>query len=133
MRRALACIVLFVFLSPVSAFGQGAVAELNGIASDQSGSVLPGVAVTLTEETTGLVRTAVSNETGRFVLSAITPGRYTIRAELPGFQTQTRTGITIAVGQAVTINFTMPVGTQQTEITVGGEAPLVEVTQTQIG
>jgi len=133
MLRVFACIALFVFLSAVLAFGQGAVAELNGIASDQSGSVLPGVAVTLTEEATGLVRTAVSNETGRFVLSAITPGRYTIRAELPGFQTQTRTGITIAVGQAVTINFTMPVGTQQTEITVGGEAPLVEVTQTQIG
>src|SRR5205814_748740 len=84
-------------------------------------------------ETTGIVRTVVSNETGRFVLPAITPGRYTIRAELAGFQTQTRSGITIAVGQAVTINFTLPVGTQQAEITVSGEAPLIEVTQTQIG
>src|SRR5207247_11256586 len=54
-------------------------------------------------------------------------------AELAGFQSQTRSGITIAVGQAVTINFTLPVGTQQAEITVSGEAPLIEVTQTQIG
>ena len=133
MRREIACIGVIVFMSVGSVLGQGAVAELNGIASDQSGSVLPGVTVTLTEETTGIVRTIVSNETGRFVLPAITPGRYTIRAELAGFQTQTRSGITIAVGQAVTINFTLPVGTQQAQITVSGEAPLIEVTQTQLG
>ena len=133
MLRDVACIAVIVVMSAGSVFGQGAVAELNGIASDQSGSVLPGVMVTLTEETTGIVRTVVSNETGRFVLPAITPGRYTIRAELAGFQSQTRSGITIAVGQAVTINFTLPVGTQQAEITVSGEAPLIEVTQTQIG
>src|SRR5436309_2805569 len=132
MLREIACIGVIVFMSVGSVLGQGAVAELNGIASDQSGSVLPGVTVTLTEETTGIVRTIVSNETGRFVLPAITPGRYTIRAELAGFQTQTRSGITIAVGQAVTINFTLPVGTQQAEITVSGEAPLIEVTQTQL-
>jgi len=133
MLRDVACIAVIVVMSAGSVFGQGAVAELNGIASDQSGSVLPGVMVTLTEETTGIVRTVVSNETGRFVLPAITPGRYTIRAELAGFQSQTRSGITIAVGQAVTINFTLPVGTQLAEITVSGEAPLIEVTPTQIG
>ena len=133
MLREIACIGVIVFMSVGSVLGQGAVAELNGIASDQSGSVLPGVTLTLTEETTGIVRTIVSNETGRIVLPAITPGRYTIRAELAGFQTQTRSGITIAVGQAVTINFTLPVGTQQAEITVSGEAPLIEVTQTQLG
>src|SRR5215510_11991188 len=133
MLRDIACIAVILLMSLASVLGQGAVAELNGIASDQSGSVLPGVSITLTEETTGTVRTVVSNETGRFVLPAITPGRYTIKAELTGFQTQSRSGITIAVGQAVTINFTLPVGTQQSEITVSGEAPLIEVTQTQVG
>src|SRR2546428_650979 len=133
MLRRLACFAMFVFLSAVRVFGQGAVAELNGSAADQSGALLPGVAVTLTEETTGLMRTTASNESGRFVIPAITPGRYTIRAELAGFQTQTRTGITIGVGQSITINFTLPIGALQAEITVSGEAPLIEVTQTQIG
>src|SRR5439155_17642870 len=133
MLRDFVCVAALMFLSVVSLFGQGAVAELNGSTADQSGALLPGATVTLTEETTGLVRTTTSNEAGRFVIPAITPGRYAVRAELPGFQTQTRTGMSIGVGQAITINFTMPVGSLQSEITVTGEAPLIEVTQTQIG
>ena len=85
--------VLSLLLS-VSAFGQ-AVSELNGTVVDSSQAVLPGVTITLTEETTGFTRNIVSNEVGRFVAIAVTPGRYTIKAELSGFQTQTRTGVTI--------------------------------------
>src|SRR6186713_1738166 len=101
--------VLSLVLS-LPAFGQGAVSELNGTVVDSSQAVLPGVSVTLTEETTGLVRTATSNGAGRWVLPALQPGRYTIKAELSGFQTQNRAGIVVNVGQAITINLVLPVG-----------------------
>ena len=124
---------LLSLLLSVPAFGQGAVSELNGTVVDSSQAVLPGVTVTLTEETTGLTRSIVSNDRGRFVAIAVTPGRYTIKAELGGFQTQTRSGVTINVGQALTINFTLPVGTLTDQVVVTGETPLIEPTQTQIG
>ena len=89
--------------------------------------------ITVTDEATGLVRTVPTSETGRFVLPALQPGLYTMRAELSGFQTQTRTGIRLGVGQAVTIAYTLPVGTLADAITVTGASPLVEVTQTTIG
>ena len=101
-----ACVVVgcslsfLAVLAVVPASGQGAVSEVNGNAVDSSGAVLPGVTITLTEETTGLVRSVVSNETGRFSVQALQPGRYTMRAELAGFQTQTLSGITVNVGQA---------------------------------
>jgi hypothetical protein len=132
VRRSL-CAAAALFFSVVSAFGQSATAEFNGSVLDQSGAVLPGATVTVTEESTGLVRTTVSSETGRFVLTAVPPGRYAVRAELAGFQTQTRTGVGILVGQALTLNFSLPIGTLQDVITVTGEPPLVEVTQTAIG
>jgi hypothetical protein len=66
-------------------------------------------------------------------MPAVQPGRYTMKAELAGFQTQTRTGIGVNVGQAVTLNFTLPVGTITDQVTVTGEAPLIEVTQTELG
>src|SRR5678816_4526703 len=125
--------LLLSLLLSMPAFGQGAVSELNGTVVDSSQAVLPGVTITLTEETTGFTRNIVSNDVGRFVAIAVTPGRYTIKAELSGFQTQTRTGVTIAVGQAVTLNLTLPVGGLQDQVTVTGEAPLIEPTQTQIG
>src|SRR5258705_2717581 len=136
LRRRVCLVVVGALLAlvPIAPlFAQGALSEVNGTAVDQSGAVLPGVAVTLTEETTGLTRTVVANETGRWVIPALQPGRYTVRAELSGFQTQNRTGVIVNVGQAVTLNLQLPVGGLSDQVTVTGEAPLVEVTQTQVG
>ncbi len=136
MQRIAVRLVVGVLLTIVSAgslYGQGALSEVNGTAVDQSGAVLPGVSVTLTEETTGLVRTAVSNETGRWILPALQPGRYNVKAELAGFQTQNRAGLVVNVGQALTINLTLPVGTLSDQVTVTAEAPLVEVTKSEVG
>src|SRR5258705_11258467 len=136
MRRVLVYLVVGAFLTFVpgtSLLAQGALSEVNGTAADQSGAVLPGVTVTLTEETTGLVRTVITNEAGRWVLPALQPGRYAVKAELAGFQTQNRTGVVVNAGQAVTLNLALPVGALSDHVTVPGEAPLVEVTQTQVG
>ena len=97
--RVVSVAVVLLF-SVVSVFGQSATAEFNGGVVDQSGAVLPGTTITLTEESTGLVREVVSSGTGRFVITAVTPGVYTVKAEL-GFQTQTRAGVRILVGQAI--------------------------------
>jgi len=136
MQRILVSLVVAAVFSIVPAaplFAQGALSEINGTATDQSGAVLPGVTVTLTEETTGLVRTVVTNDAGRWVLPALQPGRYTIKAELSGFQTQNRAGVVVNVGQAITINLALPVGTLTDQVTVNAEAPLVEVTRSDVG
>ena len=100
---------------------------------DASGAALPGVTITVTEETTGLVRTVPTNDTGRFVLPGMQPGLYTMKAELAGFQTQTRTGIRLGVGQAITHRVHVARRDTGRSITVTGAAPLIEVTQTTIG
>src|SRR5262245_40581478 len=136
MQRIVVSLVvaaLFSIVPVAPLFAQGANSEINGTAADQSGAVLPGVTVTLTEETTGLVRTVITNEAGRWVLPALQPGRYTIKAELSGFQTQNRAGVVVNVGQAITINLTLPVGGLTDQVTVTGEAPLVEVTRSDVG
>jgi carboxypeptidase family protein len=136
MQRILVSLVVAAVFSIVPAaplLAQGALSEINGTATDQSGAVLPGVAVTLTEETTGLVRTVTTNDAGRWVLPALQPGRYTIKAELSGFQTQNRAGVVVNVGQAITINLALPVGTLTDQVTVSAEAPLVEVTRSDVG
>lgn len=133
MLRGVLSLAVVLCLTTAPAFGQGAVAELNGSIADQTGSVLPGVTVTIVDEATGLMRTTVSNESGRFVIPAVSPGRYTITAELTGFQMQRRAGVSVLVGQALTLNFTLAIGGLTDQVTVTGEAPIIEVTQTQIG
>jgi outer membrane receptor protein involved in Fe transport len=133
MVRRMVCVAVAICLCVIPALAQGGRAEVNGTVFDQKTAVLPGVAVTATDEATGLVRTTTSNESGRFVISSVVPGRYTMKAELAGFQTQTRTGVVVSVGQEITVDFTLPVGAVAEQVTVTEEVPIVEITSTRVG
>ena len=71
---------------------------------DQSGAVLPGVEVTATQTATGAKRSAVTDETGSYILTNLPIGPYTIEAALPGFRTYVQTGIVLQVGTNPTVN-----------------------------
>jgi len=66
--------------------------------------VLPGVEVTATQTETGIVRTALSNETGSFVLPDLALGPYKLEAALTGFRTFVQTGIVLQVNSNPVIN-----------------------------
>ena len=62
-------------------WAQISTAELNGRVTDTSGGVLPGATVSVTQTATGLNRTAVSDESGAYLLSNLPPGPYKLRSE----------------------------------------------------
>src|SRR5207302_8690305 len=74
MKRML--FAMFVVLVACSDIWAQATAQIAGTARDQSGAVLPGVEVTVTQTETGATRTAVTNETGSYVLSNLPIGPY---------------------------------------------------------
>ncbi|MSO29632.1 MAG: carboxypeptidase regulatory-like domain-containing protein [Acidobacteria bacterium] len=82
-------IVASLLASPASA-QQG---QLNGVISDSSGGVVPGVTVTATEAQTGLSRETMSGANGRYAFAQLRPTVYEIAATLTGFKTIKRTGI----------------------------------------
>jgi hypothetical protein len=122
-----------VLLASVPAMAQGGRSEISGTILDQGKAVLPGATVTVINEATGLERNTVSGAEGSFVLPTLVPGTYTIKAELAGFQTTTRTGVVLAVGQELTVNLTLQVAGVAETLTVTGQAPLVEATSSRIG
>src|SRR5207245_4230041 len=67
-------------------------AEISGTVKDQSGAVLPGGDVTVTQTQTGTTRRAITNETGSYLLSNLPIGPYRPEAMLPGFLTSIHTG-----------------------------------------
>src|SRR5258705_12373616 len=75
-----------------SAWAQ-ATATISGTARDQSGAVLPGVTITVTQQETGLTRTTVSNDTGSYVLPNLPLGPYRLEAALQGFATLAKSAI----------------------------------------
>src|SRR5688500_20059763 len=74
----------------VSSIGYGQVinATLSGTVSDPSGALIPGAEVAATNTGTGVVTTAVTNESGAYRFGSLQPGPYRVSASLPGFQTQ---------------------------------------------
>ena len=115
------------------AFAQGGRAEINGTVVDAQKAVLPGATVTATNEDTGLVREAVTDSTGRYVMPSLLPGTYTIKADLSGFQPMVRAGMVVRVGEELTVTLTLPIAGVAETLTVTAEAPLVESTSSRIG
>src|SRR5881409_499217 len=93
-------ILAVVLLTPAShAAAQITSATISGTIKDETGGVLPGVDLVITNLDTGLTRSAVTDSNGYFTVSGLAPGRYEARASLQGFRTGVQTGITLQVGQ----------------------------------
>ena len=125
--RALVALMLFV-LAPGVVYGQ---ATLAGIARDASGAILPGVTVeaaspVLIEK----VRTATTDDTGRYTIPDLRPGQYTVTFTLPGFRTIVREGVEVSGTAVVTINADLAVGGVEETITVTGDTPVVDLQST---
>jgi hypothetical protein len=116
------------------AFAQTSNATLGGTVSDASGALIPGVTVTATNTQTGIVTTLVTNETGSYQFASLQTGIYKVTAELPGFQTQAYSDVTLGVAQQVRLNFTLQVGTQtqQVEVSVAADT-LIATTSSSVG
>src|SRR6188474_3534731 len=129
MTRCLtACLrgVLILLLTVSAAWAQGT-AQLSGTVRDESGAVLPGVTVTVTQTDTGLVRTFVTDDTGGYLLTNLPTGPYRLEVALQGFKTYVQTGIVLQVGGTPTINAVLGVGSLEESVTVEAAAPLVDV------
>ena len=120
-------IALVIFLLMSGAAWAQATAELNGRVTDQSGAVLPGVSITVTQTDTGLVRSIVTDSDGAYLLSNLPTGPYRLEAMLQGFRSYVQTGIVLQVGGKPTINLSLAVGALEEAVTVQGAAPIVDV------
>jgi Carboxypeptidase regulatory-like domain len=119
-------------LPPAAAWAQVDTGSVAGSIVDESGASLPGVTITVTHLSTQATRTTVSNEVGRYQITALPPSRYSIKAELQGFATIVRPDVTVNVGSAVDVNLMMKVSTLEETVTVTGEAPLIESTRADL-
>ena len=105
--------LLFLLLT-IGVFGQ--TARLTGIVSDETGAVLPGVEITLTNQDTNVVRTALSGDTGDYTLTGVTIGTYTVTAELVGFKRYVQPDLELTVNQVARIDIKLSIGEIQQEI-----------------
>ncbi|MGH9239356.1 MAG: TonB-dependent receptor [Vicinamibacterales bacterium] len=124
-QRWLLAGVLCALASSVDLAAQTYQGALRGAVRDAQG-VIPSAEVVLIHEETNATRSAMTNEVGEYAFASILPGIYTVRVSLPGFKTEERKGFRIGTQQSAVLDFQLEVGAVSEQITVTGEAPLVE-------
>ncbi|PYV45928.1 MAG: TonB-dependent receptor, partial [Acidobacteria bacterium] len=127
---------LVFFLFSVSAFAQTSVGSLGtilGTVTDETGAVVPKVTVTVTNEKTGIARTAVTNEEGSYQVPALIPGTYKVQVEATGFKKYQRAGNELRVNDSLRVDATLQVGEITQTVEVEGGAPLLQTTSGTVG
>ena len=117
MRKVFLAAIL-VLAAMGYALAQSSNATVSGTVTDSTSALIPGVSIKATNTDTGVVTNAVSNESGAYNLPSLQPGTYRVSAELPGFQTQTYTGVQLGTSQQIRLNFTMRVASLATSVEV---------------
>jgi len=124
----------FLFLFCLLSFlGGGLLAQsresgvIQGRITDSGGGALPGVNVVVSSVTLMGVRTVVTDHDGKFRALALPGGNYTIEATLSGFDTMKKTDVILHVGTTATVDLVLNQTTLENQITVTGEAPIIDV------
>lgn len=112
MYRILSALVLVV---PLIAQNE---ATITGTIRDASGAALPTAVITVKNIETGAVRHVVSDSDGRYSAVALGVGRYEVSAGSAGFAQETKTGITLVIGQQISVDFTLQIGELQQAVKV---------------
>ncbi len=118
-------LLLLLFVTGL-AMGQGSASRVTGTVVDPSGAVVPGAAVTLTNDGTKVSFNTETTSTGTYVFESVQVGVYTVRVEKQGFKSFVSTANQVNVNQPATVDVTLEVGGINDVVTVVGTAELVQ-------
>jgi hypothetical protein len=107
--------------------------SISGVVNDATGAVIPGAAVIATNTQTGVVVKVTSLEDGKFLLGSLLPGTYVTSVEMPGFKRYSGSAIEVHVGDRLTLNIALEIGTTVEEVNVTADAPLLRTEDAQVG
>jgi hypothetical protein len=124
-------VVLFAILLVIASVAPGfaqQTGDISGKVTDNTGAVMPGVTVTLVGAAGS--QTAVTSDTGTFVFPRLIVGAYSVKFELTGFKTVVREGVRVTINARVAVDQVLEISTVQETVTVTGENPVVDTTET---
>ena len=116
---------LIFVLACVGAFAQ-ANSDVTGIVTDQTGAVVAGASITLTDQATGAEHATTSSSTGLYEIAGLNPGTYNLKVSAKNFETFAQNGIVVNVSATFRVDVKLTVGAESQTITVSADALTVQ-------
>jgi hypothetical protein len=123
----------FALLAPSPVAAQVDRGAIVGTITDQTGALVPGVQVVVTNLATDQVTTVTTGNQGNYAATLLRIGTYSVEAEKTGFQKTLRTGVDVAVNQTARVDLALKVGSTGQTVEVSGAAPLLQTEASSLG
>ncbi|MEZ5403467.1 MAG: TonB-dependent receptor [Bryobacteraceae bacterium] len=108
--------------------------QILGTISDQTGAVVPGVSVKITDTRTNFQREGETNDAGNYFFVNLDPGEYRVEAEKAGFNKSLRSGVELLPNTTARVNFELAPGAVTQTVDVSAEAaPLLQTDRADTG
>ncbi len=128
---ALAAFFLTFSVSRTLAQTTGA-GSINGTVEDAAMAAIPGASVTITDIDTGVTHTYVTNASGLYAAPFLLPGHYKIDASAANFGKVEKTGVTLLVGETLTVDITLKVSSTTTTVEVEADTQILDTQKTEV-
>ena len=120
-------------LLAASAYGQAVNGTLLGTVTDSTGALVANAKVTITEANTAISRTGQTNESGNYIFPDLPPGQYDVTAEVAGFRTEVRRGVTLLVNTSPRVDVQLQPGNESESIEVTATTSLLQTDRSDTG
>jgi hypothetical protein len=131
LRRWL--IGLAIALAAGSSSAQEFRSTISGTVRDTQGLAIPAATVRAVNVDTDATSPAVTGDAGQFTLPSLTPGRYTLTCEVPGFKRYSREAVTLTANARVSVDIVLELGDVTQSVTISAGAPLLETGTASVG
>jgi hypothetical protein len=125
-------LTVFAGITLQHALGQTTTGSIYGTVTDQTGDVIAGAKVTVTNAQTGITQTAPSNDSGNYLFPVLPAGDYSVSVEARGFATSTQKGLHLDVSQNANASFQLQPGAETQSVTVTAAAAMIETRESQL-
>ncbi len=134
-RKVARLFILFslILILPAMALSQVDTGSISGTVRDTSGSVVPGVKVTLTNQGTGQSISTTTGSVGEYTFSPVRIGHYSVAAEMTGFEKVQQNNVTVDVQQKVQVDLSLTLGKANETVTVNAAPPALQTQDASVG
>src|SRR6266404_3670528 len=133
MRARFGVLVILCLALSLPSWGQKFTGTISGAVTDKSGAVIPGATVSVTNDSTGEVRTVTTNQAGEYVVVELNPGTYTVAVKQTGFKEFIAKDVVLNVSSVTTANARLDVGNINEQVTVEANQVQVETATGSVG